>query len=422
MSQISQKNLASENLYFRASFLDEYHQSELRESLDPNIYSKLLDITKKGFECSWQDFWTYGLTGEKNDYHGFRDFQELRVYLTEIESKYKRYFSIEDSVLKARFSSPHQKVLTEEVGIAGALSLISYLYDLTQADWHLIPEKANIKTLDFWRNITHLASDSNQIIEVEAKGTFISEENRHLSRNNIKKHEKSILGKKAIQRNLNPRDVFYGVITSYSTEPDLPTECLILDPPSRLSSEISPGKVKILSRLNFYLDYLNLISRSNYLVALATRASAIVAIENYLELDSQPLKNRNGETFRISENYSAALTSSNYNNRNAFGEVRPIDTGQAGNVAFFFFGMDLSIPRKMVAQNFLEINSYRCEFPPSFQLSLTAKISLRDLEAFRVDYSEFDLTANGRRAILPLAGELNCNSSGLIWGRLQISQ
>jgi hypothetical protein len=302
----------------------------LKKNLDATTYNKILDIVKNGFDCSWQDFWTYSLTCEKSDDDGFRDIDELRVFLTEIESKYKKNFSIENSYLKAKRESARQKVITEEVGVGGALALISHIYDLIQADWNIIPEIPNVKTLDFWRNISLLASTSNQIVEVEAKGTFVSAKNRDRYTDNIQKHIQSIKAKKDFQRSQNPQNVFYGVVTSYSTEPDIPTQCFIIDPPARYNSAIPPEKLKLLARLNFYLEYLNIISRSNYLVALATRISAITALTNYLELDSQPLKNRNGETFRISNSYSPALTSFSYENKNGFGEIKPVNTGQAG--------------------------------------------------------------------------------------------
>ena len=277
-----------------------------------------------------------------------------------------------------------------------------------------------MKTLDFWRNVPLLASTSNKIVEVEAKGTFVSDKNRDRYIENVQKHIKSIRAKKDFQRSQNPQNIFYGIVTSYSTEPDIPAQCFIIDPPARFNSAIPPEKLKLLSRLNFYLEYLNIISRSNYLVALATRISAITALTNYLELDSQPLKNRNGENFRIPDSYSTALTSFSYENKNGFGEIKPINTGQVRDVAFFFFGMDLNIPRKMVAQNFSEINSYRCNFPASFQISLEGKVPVNLLDAFEIDSDYFTLTPNRRRAILPLEGNLNSNSSGLIWGQLRL--
>jgi hypothetical protein len=423
MSQASPIKPSCNNLHFKVSTFDNKNREDLKKNLDIDTYTQILETVRKGFDCSWQDFWTYSLTCEKDENNDLGNFHELRIYFQEIESRHERHFLLEENVLRAKSKSPRQTVFTEEVGVGGALALISHVYDLTQADWNVIPEpNEKIKFLDFRKKISHLASNSEKIIEVEAKGTFVSKENKGKKhKKNIKRHVDSIREKKAEQRPLNPQNIFFGVVTSYSTEPDIPPQCLIIDPPAMFSSAVPPEKLRLLSRLNFYLDYLNSISRANYLVALATRISAITALNNYLELDTQSLKNRNGEDFRISKSYSTALTSFRYeNDRNGFGEVKPFNTGQGSNYAFFFFGMDLNIPRKMIAQNFSEINSYRCDFPPFFQITLEARIPVRDLESFRIDYSELDLTANGRRAILPLEGNLNCNSSGLIWGQLQV--
>jgi hypothetical protein len=412
---------AEAHLHFPVSFFSNEIQEELEDNLDAVTYNKILDIAKNGFECSWQDFWTYSLTCEKSEDNGFRNIHELRIYLTEIEAKYKKNFLVDSSGLIAKRESSRQRVLTEEVGVGGALALISHIYNLTQADWNIIPEIQNVKTLDFWREIPHITTNSRQIVEVEAKGTFISASNRERWRNNVKSHIDSIRSKKTFQRKLNPQNIFFGIVTAYSAQPDFPARCFICDPPARFRFNISSDKLRLLSRLNFYLDYLNLISRSNYLVALATRVSAITVLDNYFDLDSQSLKNRNGENFDIPDFYSATLTSFRYENMIGFGEVKPVNTGQVNEVAFFFFGMDLIIPRKLAEQNFSDINSYRCEFPPSFSISLEAKVRISELEVFRIDDSEFERVANSRRVILPLEGVLNCNSSGLIWGQLQLA-
>ena len=87
----------SPDLHFEVSFFSDELRDELKNNLDDITYKKILSVVKNGFNCSWQDFWTYSLNCEKSDNDGFRDIDELRVFLTDIESKYKRNFSILDS-------------------------------------------------------------------------------------------------------------------------------------------------------------------------------------------------------------------------------------------------------------------------------------------------------------------------------------
>ncbi|MBK1986648.1 hypothetical protein A0J48_003675 [Sphaerospermopsis aphanizomenoides BCCUSP55] len=248
----------------KVSFYNEEHRKLLENTPKYELITKLVE---DGFDCSNEDLWTYGLFREQKPIFGFNSYEELKSKLPKRWGYIEDYFDLNADTIRAKYhgSDNQDKSLTETLGIGVALALISHIHGLTQADWNIIPphNSQKLKDLDFC-----IASDGEQFIEVEAKGSY-AETNKNS--NSIYTMKSDIEAKKQVQRTkANNNNILYGVITSYSSNPEVMAHCRILDPPVVYEFN-NPRKMRLLSRLSFYLQQLNLLSRANYLIALANR-------------------------------------------------------------------------------------------------------------------------------------------------------
>lgn len=161
--------------------------------------------------------------------------------------------------------------LQQEVGEAMALTVASTLFGLTAADWTTIPIKRP-GSFDFERTVTAVTGAS-QVIQVEAKGSFVRDNNRKPS--TVSAQAKKITDKKEAIAKAGrsypfPASARYGVIVS--VDPSHDVKCYLLDPPGdQLQGE--PLDLKIAFRLEYVASVVALISPKAHLVrALLDRA------------------------------------------------------------------------------------------------------------------------------------------------------
>jgi hypothetical protein len=420
--------------FIKVSFYDDEHRRKLENT--PK-YKVIEGLVRNGFNCSDADLWTYSLFTEQKPFPGFENFEELKIQLRERWKTIERYFYLTDYTVRAKFPGAKYQKLTEELGVGAALALVSHIHGLTQADWDII-DVGRSKDLDFSLNPRRqriidtlikpdirensttqnevnsdlkIASDGERFIEVEAKGSYVDVDGKKT----ISGMKADIEEKKETQRNQhNNQNLLYGVITTYSENRDVTAHSRVLDPPATYNSEDNPRKVRLLSRLNFYADQLNLFSRANYLIALVNRIRDIGVVDNYQSLDSQPLLNRNGEKFALPNSYTQSRTVIDIREGLGIGEVFPISSSE-----YFFFGFDIAIPLKLIDQNFSEILEYRCDLPAVIDLEISAKLRIQDLQIFGIDYSTSESSRDRDRAVMQLSGTLYVNSAGIILGMLR---
>lgn len=420
--------------FIKVSFYNDEHRRKLK---DTPKYKAIEELVENGFTCSDADLWTYSLFTEQKPFPGFSSFEELKIRLPRRWKTIEDYFYLNDYTVRAKFPGAKYQKLTEELGVGSALALVSHIHGLTQADWDIIDVTRN-KDLDFSLNPgrqkiidtlikpgreqssttnnevslnSKTASDGERFIEVEAKGSYIDVDGRKT----ISGMKADIERKKTTQRTeQNNQNLLYGVITTYSESKGVIAHSRILDPPATYNSEDSPRKVRLLSRLNFYTDQLNLFSRANYLIALVNRIRDISALGNYESLDFQPLLNRNSERFEIPNSYTQSRTVIDVREGLGIGEVFPISSSE-----YFFFGFDIAIPLKLINQNFSEVLEYRCELPSVLNVEVSAKLKPLDLRTFRIGYSSSESSNDRNRVIMELSGTLYVNSAGIILGLLR---
>ncbi|OCC14149.1 hypothetical protein DBT_2453 [Dissulfuribacter thermophilus] len=225
------------------------------------------------------------------------------------------------------------------------MSLISHIHGLTHADWIIKNVTHEYKDLDFY-----IASNSNSIIEVECKGTFKDPKIKP------SRQKRSIEEKKKAQRDLesNGEKILYGVIVSYYNQEDELARFRLLDPESD-NQYTNPFKLRIQSRLFFYLSLLNLFSKSHFLIALANRLRILKALEadQIKKLNSIPLINSRGKVFDFP--ISLDLHRTPLPNKDYIGVI--FKNTRSDN--YYFFGLHRNIINILIKQNFSEIAQFR---------------------------------------------------------------
>jgi hypothetical protein len=191
--------------------------------------------------------------------------------------------------------------VTEHVGEAIGLSVMNRIHDVTEADWQIIPSRGGRgakASFDF-----QLASDNHNLIEVENKGSSVSD--NRTPDENVKAQKRKIAAKK---EKLNAVDhdgasepsksLRYGTITVLDPRRDGYVRCWLTDPPADVAQ--NPSRFRLIQRMRFLRDWISFISpRSHLAVALATRVAALEVLENPFELDRVPLLRGNAERFEL---------------------------------------------------------------------------------------------------------------------------
>lgn len=152
--------------------------------------------------------------------------------------------------------------LQERVGEAVCLSVAGAMFELTAADWAIIPiqgGKQAHKTFDFERTMIGITGTSD-VIQVEAKGSFIPDNTQ--KHPNVSAHSSSIAKKKAnITKNAatykHPATARYGMIAAIDATHK--AKCWLLDPPAE-PFEGDARKFKAANRLDYVADMVSLLA------------------------------------------------------------------------------------------------------------------------------------------------------------------
>ncbi|WP_079324961.1 hypothetical protein [Vibrio sp. L85] len=357
------------------------HDEEHRQLLKKYPKSDTLENLTKGDFYLGADFLVYFLFGEQSESRiGFKTFNDLKLKVDSRWGMFNDYIDRESEFLCAHQEadeSAFPRSISEGVGIGVSLAVISKTHNLTHADWVKIPETNIVKTLDF-----QIASDGNQFLQVESKGTF-----KGVSKSNM---VSSILEKKTAQRAEKNTSYLYGVVTSFYQDKATKPEATVLDP-EPIKFEYEPYKFKVLTRLNYYLSLLRVISSSHLLTSLYARIKTIELVDNISIFSLKLLETMSGKEFT----YPVSLKKKKKNYtvegiENCTGDFLEIDGD------FIFLGFDDRVINCLIQQDFDSI----------VNLSFEENIKSAEGEI-----------KNKKDQVIKVAGELLYASSGLIIGR-----
>ncbi len=316
--------------------------------------------------------------------------------------------------------------ISEHVGEAIGLSVASRIHGLTEADWSPIPEQRGRgakPSFDF-----QIASDGEQFVQVETKGSSVSDNRSHsgavkAQKARIDEKKGKLAALSAPGDDPNPASLRYGTITIIDGRQDGNARCLLVDPPPEQMPR-DPKLFRVISRIRHLRDWISFLSpRSPFAAALATRFADLEALRDPSELDGIPLLRGSGEQFNFEpygtgrwSHSSFMATKSRVTNGPAGGVVMQLSSSN-----LFLFGVRESLLLSAAKQDFEDIVSFKaetgstqkvvdCTFSSGRFSDLDLPDSVRDMAKKSGAYFHF-----------PLSGVLHYSAEGLVFGLLPLS-
>lgn len=266
------------SIKMKIAYYDKGHQTLLENSnnYDPDFIANMKALVADGCEISVSDFVLNSLFHKKQvNSTKYPDRDSLRSSISNTIENMTDYLDIKNNTLVIKKTCDPTVENRERIGESFAISVISKIIGVIDADWDIIPVLPE-KAFDFI-----YSSTGSKVIQIEAKGCFSNENGKSSS---ISKHKKSIIDKKRSIRNDTNHsyksDYYYGVITKISNSNEI--TCYLLDPPTS-GFEGNSFKLKIKNRLKYYSQFLNLIAPTSELTKI------IINYDNDIYIDNEPL-------------------------------------------------------------------------------------------------------------------------------------
>lgn len=357
---------------------------------------------------------------------GYRSFDELSQ---QIGSAYQDIewgveFDGKSIVSASDLDDDQDSGLVEHLGEAVALAVVNRIHGLTEADWDRIPANRGYGASFDYSHGDKQASDGEQPIQVEAKGTTsLGQPNRARAR--VSQQRTRIREKKTSIQELEgdgqyryPASVRYGCVAILNTESTL--RALLVDPEGE-DVVRSPEALRIVNRMIFLRDWISLVApRSQLASSLSTRTAALLALEDPAVLDGIALRKANGEPFNYAPGFAlgrghiSILRNKSYVLDGPSGGILV----QVSSNELYLLGIMEELVFLAESQSFSEILDYvreggtvrktvRCQFTDR-QLK---RMQLPD--GFRERMAQF-----GPRYGIDLEGDLMYSPSGLVHGFL----
>ncbi len=318
--------------------------------------------------------------------------------------------------------------VSEHVGEAVGLSVVSRIHGLTEADWAPISEQHGRRaspTFDF-----QLASDGGQFVQLENKGSSV-DDNRRLSQA-IYTHRHSIDEKKRTLQTLAPQNrdpypagIRYGTITAVDPRHEGIVKCWLVDPPSE-DIEDTPRRRRLLLRVSFLRDWISFISpRSQLASALSTRLADLESLRDPFELDGIPLRRGNNEPF---DYWPYAI--SGYGSHSSFMLNKSLITdGPAGGIvvkltdnSLFLLGIREDLLILATGQDFDNIMAFKSE-SGTIRKNVECVFSKGRYSRLRLPTSfGSSISESGGYIRFRLQGTIHYSPSGLVFGVLPLPE
>lgn len=371
--------------------------------------SKILSLIQKGLDIPKEQFLVYSVFR----FRDVRDLDSLRNLATAKEAFFDAVLTSDGTSFSAHpaLDATEHRPEAQEIGEALGLCLMDAVYETTEQDWRRIPEGAG-KTLDY------VASDSERVLEVESKGSFV--EDRQMKPPVVSNHKRDILEKKEARRGhqANAPGVHLGTIAAVDRRPGGRPTVWLVDPPVGYHDR-SPEHIRILHRLDFILEWLALINpRSPLVAALATRLLDLRHISDLSLLAGVPLAG-GPEKPALAESEPFAAHGRFFSTRSvvadgpAGGVVVP-----AGEGKLFFAGVREDLVSMAVSQDFAAITGYHVA-PATLIKTVIAIVSRGRFKQYGFNEQSEAVERRGVGYLaIRLRGELHYSAGGVVFGWL----
>jgi len=231
------------------------------------------ELAKEGLRVDEEELFAYAIFVEWVDSPGWNTYKDLALRLPNRRERFEEYVHCGDgsSICLTR---PPTRDICEALGVGATLTLTARVLGLTNADFSKIPETSKHRTLDYEHPLR--ASNGNQLIRVEAKGTHDGK--------SVSAQKASIKEKKATLRDDTEygghSECMIGVIFDLQYKRSRGySRLIVMDPPAD-QVFLDPDFVQLVNRLYYYSMELSHISRGQLSVALANRARDVEALES----------------------------------------------------------------------------------------------------------------------------------------------
>ena len=403
-----------------------YDDAEKTQLLAYPTASVMQALVAKPLEIPKAEFLTYYLFHRiKLGTEGYRDYASVarRVHLS--LGYIGECIDYADGSVRTPHGAMQQLTeVSEHVGEAIGLCVMSRIHGLTEADWAILPAKKGAPAFDF-----QIASDRKQFVQVEAKGSSVAD-NRVLS-DAVKAQKRKIADKKVLLnerakegKDRYPAALRYGTIAVVDARKDGNVRCLITDPPPDHVDE-DPARFRLLNRMRRLRDWICFLSpRSALAAALATRVADLETLKDPFELDGVPLLRGTGEPFDI-EPYGIG----NWRHSTFMASKSRVTDGPAGGVVIqlserelFFFGIRENLLVMAANQKFGELTRYKAEVD-SMRKTVECTFSAGRYPSLDLPPSIANsATKKGGYVHFPLSGKLNYSPEGLVFGILPLPE
>lgn len=371
--------------------------------------SKILGLIENGLHIPREQFLVYSLFR----YRDVSDLESLRNLATAKEALLEEILSVNDTSFCAhpRLDATEHRAEAQDIGEALGLCLMDNVYKTNEQDWSRIPEGPG-KSLDY------VASDSQRILEVESKGSFVVDRSKKSSA--VSKHKADILEKKEVRRTSQecPTGVYLGTISAIDRRSGGRPTVWIVDPPVGYH-ERAPEYVRLLHRMDFILGWLTLINpRSPLTVGLANRLLDLKHIQDPSVLDGIPLTGPLNKPILPDKDPFAI--------HGRFFSTRSVVTdGPAGGLIvpsgmnkIFFAGVRENLVDIVSSQDFSAISGYQM-MPTTLEKTVTGIISQGRFQKYGFNEMSEEVVRRGNGYFaLRLRGALHYSAGGLVFGWL----
>ena len=233
------------------------------------------------------EFLTYCLFVNKRTHgSGLRSYSEIKAGLNDRLGDFNDGLELTPNSLRTTRTGNEQLCgLSEKIGVGVALSVLSRVHGLCEADWERIPQGPK-KSLDF-----EIGCNGSGYVQVEAKGSSVPD-NTGEKGAAVSDHAASIREKKASLRaggNSPRRTAIYGSIGVIDSRKDGVMRCWLLDPPGSIPPR--EGKQQqVLNRLHFIAEILEaVLPQALITVEIYKRLSLLASADDVFDYDKAHL-------------------------------------------------------------------------------------------------------------------------------------
>ncbi|WP_372744419.1 hypothetical protein [Lutibacter sp.] len=342
------------DLRIDVAYYDDVEENLLQKNY-PNEFERIDQIVKAGYiKVPFADFKTYSQMHHRNSEYGkLNSFTTIQENIGDLYGNVNVYtgFEIETGRFYTEYpNNNEQNHVSESIGCGGALSVLSQIYGLTQADWQRINIQGH-KDFDF---DSAVIENFNKMIVVEAKGSIVSDNSL---KSNFSYHKSNIKEKKSDEgfksKYAKGTDLLIGGITVIDKVNH--AKIYLVDPPevSQLDEKFRL-KIKILKRLTFYLDWISIISKRAYFtIALKNRVKALEKIDDISKLNFLALVNASNKQLQVSDDF---VKSRSNIGGTIIGNLSEIKSKKA-----VFIGLNMELYNLIMEQDFKGISSYKAD-------------------------------------------------------------